>query len=171
MSQIALQFLESISAPMNNTFVRNPIFVSCRRLSLGSLSEGNHGQLRAFYCLYRTHLHYSKCTFHPSFPSPTQRTLSFPLTSSSLTVSEQHRASTNGCHHPLLICHPIECAPHLRINTETQSLSPITCNTLSQHCRYFHLTLSQTTHFFICYGYAPSNFGLSIAISSQDHRS
>jgi hypothetical protein len=36
------------SFPVNNTF-RSQSAVSCRRLPLGSLSEGNHRQCRAFH--------------------------------------------------------------------------------------------------------------------------
>jgi hypothetical protein len=128
MSQFALQFPNFIPTPMNNTSFRNPSFVSCRSLSLGPLNEGSPRLHRAFYFLCRSNLNYSKHTFYPTFPSPTQQTLSFLLPSSSLTVSEQHRASANGCHHPLLICHTIECAPHLRIAPETTGVSPITGN-------------------------------------------
>jgi hypothetical protein len=134
------------------------------------VSEGDYGQLRDFYFWCHPNLGDTKHTFNPIFPSPTQPTLSFPNPSSSVTVSEQHRASANGCHHPLLICQPDESAPHRWIGTETPHLAPVTYNTLLTTLSILHLALSQTPHFFFRYACVPFKLSSSIVTSPQHHR-
>lgn len=97
------------SFSVHNTSFRVP---SYRGLSLGSLSEASSGWYRAFHFLCHLNLNHSKHNRY-AFPSQTQRTLFFLDPSSSLTVSKQHHVSTNGCHHPLLICYFVDSAPQL----------------------------------------------------------
>jgi hypothetical protein len=95
----------------------------------------------------------------------------FHLPSSSLFIGDQHHASTNGCHHPLLICHPIKIAPRRPIFAGISSLSSITRDTLFATLPTLSLACILISHLFFGCDCAPFELSSSIETSSQEHRS